>query len=123
MRALFKRLMPAIPIAALVSIGSGIWLALLLRWGNLDSFFSSNWGWAILAAFLATVAYLVVAFAVDDPAVQGLEKLWDSTEDREPTAEEARELERLGARSRMAARTEAGLMLVIVGAMAVVRFV
>ena len=74
---------------------------------------------AILAAFLATVAYLVVAFAVDDPAVQGLEKLWDSTEDREPTAEEARELERLGARSRMAARTEAGLMLVIVGAMAV----
>ena len=123
MSAFMKSMLPAIPIAALVTIASGIALTLKMRWGHLDDFFITGWGWAMVVAFAGTVIYLVVAFAMDDPSVKGIEKLHNDIEGREPTPEESAELERLSARGRTAARTEAVLMVVVVGAMAAARFV
>ena len=42
-------------VAAVVTIAAGVTLALRLRWGHLDTFLSTGWGWAILIGFIATI--------------------------------------------------------------------
>ena len=42
-------------VAAVVTIAAGVTLALRLRWGHLDTFLSTGWGWAILIGFISTI--------------------------------------------------------------------
>ena len=39
----------------MVTIAAGVTLALRLRWGHLDTFLSSGWGWAILIGFISAI--------------------------------------------------------------------
>ncbi len=112
-----------IPLAALVTTGSGIAMALKQRWGYLDTFFTTGWGWAILISFVVTIAYLVVAFTVDDPNTKTMKKLLTDFEGREPNSDEAQQLARTNSRMMTVVWAEFVLMFVAVAAMAVARFV
>ena len=45
----------AVGAAALVTIAAGVTLALRLRWGDMDTFLSTGWGWAILIGFISAI--------------------------------------------------------------------
>jgi putative copper export protein len=52
-------------VAAVVTIAAGVTLALRLRWGHLDSFLSSGWGWAILIGFISAIASMALGGRFD----------------------------------------------------------
>lgn len=121
--AMFKSLMPAVPLAAILSIVTGLALVLNMRWGGFDTFLASGWGWAMILAAAASVVYLVVAFAFDDPTTRRLMELAGGLEGREPSVGEAEEVRTLSARLLSVTRTEAVLMLVVIASMAIARFI
>ena len=41
--------------AAVLTIAAGVTLALRLRWGHLDTFLSTGWGWAMLIGFISAI--------------------------------------------------------------------
>jgi uncharacterized membrane protein len=108
--------------SAVITMVAGIYMALRLRWGHLDQFLDTGWGWAILIGFVASVlafssgiTTLVLADRVG--------RLGREIEGRPPTPEEAGQMQRLAARLPRLGRTTAALVLIAVGAMASARFV
>ena len=52
-------------VAAVVTIAAGVTLALRLRWGHLDTFLSTGWGWAILIGFVSAILSMVLGARFD----------------------------------------------------------
>jgi hypothetical protein len=70
--------------SASITIAAGTYLALRLRWGNLDNFLDTGWGWAILIGFVATMGAYASGITI---SVNGrrLVRLGESIEGRPPT--------------------------------------
>lgn len=122
--ALFRSpAMVLLPISALVTAGTGIAIALRYRAGQLNVFFTTSWGWAILVSFIATIAYLVIAFTIDNANTAKMKRLFTSIEGRDPNTDEAKHLAQTSSRMTTIVWTEFGLMLLTVAAMAAARFI
>ncbi len=52
-------------VAAVVTIAAGVTLALRLRWGHLDTFLSTGWGWAILIGFISAILSMALGGRFD----------------------------------------------------------
>lgn len=114
---------PVFITSALLVIGSGTWMALKLRWGDLDLFFTSSWGLSIFIGAMLTVVGFLIAFFISRPAMQEAVRLGGSMAGRPPTPEEGARMGYLGARIQRYGQITAGLLILAVGAMAVSRYV
>ena len=122
MGALVPVMGPALIGSAVVTIVAGVTLALRMRWGHLDTFLASGWGWAMLIGFVAAIGALstgVTTIALANRMI-GLGK---NIEGRAPSPEEASELQRLAGRLPRLARSTAVMVLIAIGTMASARFV
>ena len=78
--------------ASVLTIASGITIALRLKWGVLDTWFVSGWGYAILVAFAATLLYFVIALAQARRYMVRLDQLAAAVAGRVPSAQEEAEI-------------------------------
>ncbi len=109
------------PVSALLVIGSGVAIALTVKWGVLDTWFVSAWGYAILIGFIATLIGVVVSIRREGLA-RRTTQLAKSLEGREPSPEEASEMESLHAQMTAGSVAELIPLLIAVGAMAAARW-
>ena len=105
-------------IAGLITVAAGIGLALRLRWGHLDTFFNSGWGFAILIGFIAAMCAFVLG-AMEARTISAVNGL---SEDN-PDSVDAAALQSLEGRILVLGRVHALLVLIAVGSMASARFV
>ena len=122
MGALMPVMGPALGISGVITIAAGVYLALRLRWGHLDTFLDTGWGWAILVGFMASVGAMSSGVTTGVMANR-MSRLGREIEGRPPTPEEAGQLQRLAARLTLLGRTTAVLLLIAVAAMASARYV
>lgn len=111
------------PIAAVSTIAAGVTLALRSRWGNLDSFFATGWGWAILLGFLGVFVSLVLVIVMEEPASKKVRTILVTLQGREPDSAQASQIRHLMDRVVRSNQYEAVALLVSVGAMAAARSV
>lgn len=114
-------------VSSLITIGSGVAIALVMWWGiygwdMFSLFFTTGWGWAILIGFVASIAAFILGGSVT-MAGRRIRSLAGIMAGSSPNPEEARQLERLSARIMVLSRTEFVLLLITVAAMAAARFV
>jgi uncharacterized membrane protein len=105
-------------IAGLITVSAGIGLVLRLRWGHLDTFFNTGWGYAILIGFIAAMA----AFAAGgmEGSASGRAA---SISNGQSGGDDAATLQALDARVVRLQRFHALFVLIAVGSMASARFV
>ena len=112
---------PALGTSAIITMSAGIWLALRLRWGHLDKFFSSEWGYAILVGFVASL--LAFSTGVASGVISAkMANLGRAIEGRPPSPEEGAQLQLLAGRLTRLTRAMAVLVFIAVGSMASARF-
>ena len=102
-------------VAAVVTIAAGVTLALRLRWGHLDTFLSTGWGWAILIGFISAIFSMALGGRFDSTLRRirsGHEGQLDATE-----------TERLVNSMTRSLRLSTLFVVIAVGSMAVARFV
>lgn len=109
-------------ISGTITVIAGITLALRLRWGHLDTFFNTGWGYAILIGFIAAIAAFVAGgMSTGIPAKATLiidEMQVDSSNDEQSIL-----LKDLDSRLIVLERLHALFVLIAVGSMASARFV
>ena len=88
---------PALGTSAIITMSAGIWLALRLRWGHLDKFFSSEWGYAILVGFVASLLAFSTGVASGVTSAK-MADLGRAIEGRPPSPEEGAQLQLLSGR-------------------------
>ncbi len=103
-----------------LSLASGIVLALRLRWGVLDQWFITGWGWAMLVAFVAVLVFVVLGGRYERH-FKDMNALVGELDGRPATPEDGdRGRDLITATLRL--RPVLGLMVIAVGAMAAARF-
>ena len=122
MGALIPVMGPALITSAVVTMAAGITLALRLRWGHLDTFLDTGWGWAILIGFVTSIGAITSGITTVVLANRML-GLGRNIGERAPTPEEATQLQRLATRLPRLARSTAVMVLIAIGAMASARFI
>lgn len=123
MGALVPAMVPFLIVSAVITIGSGVAMTLIMRWGALNTLLVTGWGWAILLGFVTTLAATIIGFGIIIPTGYRLVALAGSIEGRPPSPEEAQQLGRLGARIGTLMLTNFVLFLIAVGTMAAARYV
>lgn len=123
MGTLMRVMPPALMLSSALSLATGVALTLKMRWGFLDTFFATGWGWAILIGSIGAVAAMIVGFGLLPVVTIRMQRLGRSIEGRPPTADEARQLDRLNSRIMFLARSNSALLVISLGAMASARFV
>ncbi len=123
MKALLRITSPTMMVSSLIVLGTGIAIALRMHGGSLDTFLTTGWGLAMFTGFIAVVIAVIIGFGVMAPAGFRMEKLGRSIEGRDPTPDEAQQLDRLNARVRIGDRINFVLILIALVAMPVSRFV
>jgi hypothetical protein len=121
--AIMRFLPPVMMLSSIVTFISGVALAGIMRGWNVNWVFASNWGIAIFTGFVGTVIALFVGFGLLPPVTIRADKLARSFEGRARTPDEARELDQLNARGKTLADINTWLLILVVIAMAVARFV
>ena len=108
-------------MSALLVIASGVVMALRIKWGQLDTWFASAWGYAILIGFLATLLGMGVAIRRTGLASR-TSQLAKAMAGREATPEEATQLESLHGQMTSGSVLETAPLIIAVGAMAAARW-
>jgi uncharacterized membrane protein len=123
MGSVMKLAVPAFLSAAGLLMASGVWMALKLRWGVLDSFFNDAWGWAILVGAVLTVLAVLMGLLVTRPAMLGAAAIGASLQGSPPTFEQGAQLGALQKRMSRASHTTSALLVAAVICMAVARWI
>ncbi len=123
MGALMRYLPSVMMLSSIVTAVTGVWLAGIMRGWSLGWVLASNSGVAILVGFVGTVAALFVGFGLLPMVTIRYDRLSRSVEARSPTHEEDRQLHLLAAQGTVLARVNSVLLISVVVAMAVTRFV
>ncbi len=110
----------ALTIAGATTIVAGIALAFRVR--DVDKWFNSGWGWAILLGFIVSIAAMGAGAATGTTARKITAKGQEMA-GRPPTPEEGAEMKAMSDRIRMLGRATAILVIIGVAAMASARFV
>lgn len=87
---------PAMAVGSIVLLGTGIAITLMLR--DLASLFTSVWGWGMIVATIAVLAFMVNGVVGVVPTASRLQKLSGSFAGRAPTAQESKQLQQLSAK-------------------------
>lgn len=122
MQALMPVLTPVMVTSAVVIVGTGVAMTLILRQGNLGVLFTTGWGWAIMIGFILTLAALVVAFGFITPGGFRLARLGRSIQGRPPTPEETRLMGRLSRQNETLSRVNFVLIVIVLLAMLLARY-
>jgi len=123
MRAILPVVSPAFGLSSLVILGTGIAMAIRLRGSDLSIILATGWGIAMLIAFIATVAAIVVGFGFSAPKGMRLIKLERKMKGREPNTDEAHEIERILDNVQIVERINIVLIMIALISMPVARFV
>ena len=123
MATLMRVLPPIIMVSSIITAIAGVWLAGIMLGWSFDRVLATRWGWAILVGFVGTLVALIVGFGLLPPVTMRMDKLSRSIEGRSPTPDEGRQLEQLTASATALARLNSVLLILVVGTMAVARFV
>ncbi len=123
MQALMPVLTPVMAISAIVIVGTGVAMTLIMRQGNLGTLFTTGWGWAIIVGSVLTLVAVVLAFGFITPAGLRIEKLSSSIQGRPPTPDEARQLGQLSSRIETISKINFVLIVIILLAMLLARYV
>ena len=121
--AALTRLPPAMMLSSIITAITGVVLAGMMRGWRLNWVLTSGWGLAILVGFIGTAVSLFVGFGLLPPVTIRYDKLSRSIEGRAPTSDESRQLQQLAARGTALMRINTVLLIIVVIAMAVARFV
>ena len=113
---------PILGTSGLITFLSGIAMSLRLRWGNLDSWFDTGWGWAITIGFVVSVIPLIAGIMTGGVAKQ-IGVINATIRDRVPTDEELDQMGKMARQLQILARAATVLIIVGVGTMAAARFV
>lgn len=111
------RIAVALGVSAAITVFAGVALALRLRWGRLDAFFNTEWGYAILIGFIAAIVASVLG-GVGGATSKRLVHLYESD-----TKGDAATLQKLDNRLVMINRVYALFVLIAVVSMASARFI
>ena len=122
MAALIPVMGPALIGSAVITIVAGSALAIRLRWGHLDTFLSTGWGWAILLGFVVSIGAISTGITTIVLANRMI-NLGKSVGESGPTPEQAAQLQRIASRLPRLARSTALMVLIAIGTMASARFV
>ena len=109
-------------VSGTITIVAGIYMALRMRWGHLDTWFDTGWGWAIFIGGVMAIIAMGLGGATGATAKR-MGALSGSIEGRAPTPEEAGQMQALGARLNSLSRIATVLVIIALGAMASARFV
>ena len=120
MGALSRLIGPLLGGSGVITIAAGTYLALRLRWGHLDTFFDTGWGWAILLGFVLAIAAMATG-GMTGLQVARMDRIGREMEGRPPNPEELAKIQRISTRLRRLGRTTATLLLIVVVAMASAR--
>ncbi len=108
--------------SAVITIAAGITLGLRLRWGHLDTWFDTGWGWAILIGFVTSIGAISAGLTLSVLAHRMI-ALGQAIQGRAPTPEEGAEMQRLSVRLPRLGRSVAVMVIIAIGTMASARFV
>lgn len=125
MNELVRRRMPLIMMgAAILTIGSGIWLMIILSGGAPGVWMQSSAGRAFGMGGVLAILALALGMAINAPTARRMSAIGAAVAQRggPPTADEAMELRRLQSRMAGASVVVAVLLLAATGAMAVARY-
>lgn len=120
MAALVPVMSPTLLGSGAITIVAGMTLAIRVR--DIDTWFNTGWGWAILIGFLASIGAYSAGIAITVLAHR-MVALGKAIQGRAPTPEEASEMERLATRLPRLGRSAAVMVIFAIGAMASARFV
>lgn len=96
-------------------------MALKLRWGILDTWFDTGWGWAILIGFVVSVAALITGIITGITAA-GMARAGAAMQGP-PSPEQMARMQQTAARLTTLGRATAIFVLIAVGSMASARWV
>lgn len=122
MGSLMRALPPVMMGSSLLTTVSGIWMMGVLKGWNFRWALADAWGVAMLVGLIGTLATLVVGFGIVPPLTIRYNRLSQTFEGREPSPEEAHRLQRAGAQVTNLVHVNSVLLIVVVIAMAVARF-
>ncbi len=120
MAALLPVQSPALIGSGFITIVAGMTLAIRVR--PMDTWFNTGWGWAILIGFVASIGAISMGITLTVLAHR-MVALGKAIQGREPTPEEASEVQRLSVRLPRLGRSIAVLVILAIGTMASARFV
>ena len=123
MQSLMPVLTPVMATSSFVIVGTGIAMTLILRQGTLGMLFTTGWGWAMIIGLVLTLAAIVVAFGFIVPAGLRADRLGRSIEGRAPKPDEAQQLGRLSAKIETLSRANLVIIVIILLAMILARYV
>ncbi|MBI2979546.1 MAG: hypothetical protein HYY41_01775 [Chloroflexi bacterium] len=122
MQALMPVLTPVMMVSAVVIVGTGIAMTLILRPGNLGTLFTTGWGWAIFTGFILTLVIIVLAFGVIIPTGLRAQKLARVIQGRPPTPDEVKQMGKLSAQVETASNVNFVLVVIVLLAMLLARY-
>jgi hypothetical protein len=121
--ALIKILPPALMVSSIITLATGIVMAGIMWGWTLSGVLASGWATAMLVGFILTIVAMVVGFGLIPPVTMRMERINRNIKGRAPTPEEARQLAQLTSRVTTLARSNSVLLVIVVAAMAIARFV
>ena len=119
-----RRLTPAMMGAAILNVGSGIWLMFITSGGDMGAWMRTGMGRTLgFGGGLAIIA-MIVGMTMNPPAIKRLAAIGAAAAKRggPPTPEEAAEITRLQKRLALGSIIPAILLTITVSAMAVARY-
>ncbi|MBI4312129.1 MAG: hypothetical protein HY681_10160 [Chloroflexi bacterium] len=123
MGALGPVMTPLQGIMAMVVIASGLALVLALRSSVLGQLWTTGWGWAITAGFVATVAGTIAGSFFMSKTMAQLQAAGAAIQGRPPTGEEAGRMQALQKRAGLLTNVILAMSVIAVVTMAVARYV
>ena len=108
--------------SAVVIVGTGVAMTLILRPGNLGELFTTGWGWAIILGFILTLVIITLAFGIIIPAGLRAQKLAKSVQGRPPTPEEIQQMGKFSAKIESLSNVNFVLVVIVLLAMLVARY-
>ena len=125
MKELGRRRLPLIMMgSALLTVGAGIWLMIILASGDPAVWMRSGTGRAFSMGGGLAILALVLGMAINAPTARRMSAIGEAVDKRggPPTADEAKQLQQLQSRMATASVLVAVLLLLATAAMAVARY-
>jgi hypothetical protein len=123
MASILRVLPPVLVVCSVTALVTGIVLAGDLWGWSLAGVFATGWGWAMLIGFILTIITMLIGFALMPMFSIRVEKINREAEGRAPSPHQARQLASAMSRIVALARSNSIILVIVIGTMAVARFV
>ena len=123
MTVLLRVLPPTLTISSVLTGASGIWMAGELHGWSPAWLVANGWGLSMLVGLVGTTVALAIGMGALPPLTTRYDKMNRAIAGRSATREETEQLRRLSNRVEALARLNSVLLIVVVIAMAVARYV